>query len=101
MHRQSLDLMVTPFYINVKSLIENCATMEIISITVNTVGPTMSTYGPGAFLRIMLALLESTHVKESGDAKSNERHAFVQTKHAIKRIQAAPLNKIDLHCVIA
>ncbi len=33
--------------------------MDIIRITVKTVGPTMSTYGPGAFLRIMLALLES------------------------------------------
>ena len=33
--------------------------MDSIRITVNTVGPAMSTYGPGAFLRIMLALLES------------------------------------------
>lgn len=55
-----LDLIDTPTYINVKSLIENCAIMDIIRITVKTVGPTMSTYGPGAFLRIMLALLEST-----------------------------------------
>lgn len=33
--------------------------MDSIRITVNTVGPAISTYGPGAFLRIMLALLES------------------------------------------
>lgn len=56
---KTILLFVVFSYIRVYSLTENCATMESMSITVNTVGPTISTYGPGAFLRIMLARLES------------------------------------------
>ena len=50
-----------PNHIKVYSLSENCVTIESMRITVRTVGPTMSTYGPGAFLQIMLALLESKY----------------------------------------
>ena len=41
------------------SLILNCVTIDNIRITVKTVGPAMSTYGPGALRRIILARLES------------------------------------------
>ena len=50
-------------HINVYSLILNCVTMDSIRITVNTVGPAISTYGPGALRRIILARLESKSYK--------------------------------------
>ena len=51
--------------------------MDSIRITVNTVGPAMSTYGPGAFLRIMLALLESRIVHSLLAAYHNWREIDV------------------------
>ena len=50
----------------------NWATMLIMRITVNVTGPTVSTYGPGAFRLIMLALRVSIWIKEKGSCNPDE-----------------------------
>ena len=55
------------FYINMYNFTKNCATMVSMRITVRTVGPTISSYGPGAFMQIMNALLEINSVCLGGE----------------------------------